>query len=301
LYRCANVIALVDQFLDHLTLEEGLSPKTREAYGGDLADFSRFAQAAGVHSASGVTRKMVLDYLHDQKNRGLSVSTIARRLVAIKVFFRFLLQEGLLTHDVTGVMEAPRLWKVLPGTLSMKEVERMLAAPAGDAAPALRDKAMLELFYATGLRVSEMAELTLENVHMDAGYVRCTGKGNKVRIVPFGDEARRHLVRYLGEARPKLLGKHASDQVFLTYRGAKFSRQGIWKLIKAYARRAAITKDVSPHTLRHSFATHLLANGAPLRMIQEMLGHADIATTQIYTHVDQGRLKSVHQQFHPRA
>jgi integrase/recombinase XerD len=295
------VLALADQFLDHLTLEEGLSPKTREAYGADLADFSRFVQAAGVHSPSGVTRKLVIDYLHAAKARGLSVSTISRRLVAVKVFFRYLLQEGLLQKDVTAVMESPRLWKVLPGTLSVKEVDRMLTVAVGNAPPAVRDRAMLELLYATGLRVSELATLTLEDLHLDSGYLRCMGKGSKVRIVPFGDEARRHVERYLREARTPLLGRKSSRHVFLTYRGAGFSRQGIWKLIKQYARRAGIARAVSPHTLRHSFASHLLANGAPLRMIQEMLGHADIATTQIYTHVDQGRLRAVHEQYHPRA
>ena len=295
------MLPLVDQFLDHLTLEEGLSPKTRAAYGGDLADFSRFVQAAGVHSASRVTRKLILEYLHALRNRGLSVSTLARRLVAIKVFFRYLVREGLLQRDVTGVMEAPRLWKVLPGSLSVKEVDRLLAAPSGETPRALRDKALLELLYATGLRVSELADLKMEDVHLEVGYLRCTGKGNKVRVVPFGDVARKHLDRYLREARPALLKQRSAAEVFVSPRGRKFSRQGIWKLLRGYARRVGITRRVSPHTLRHSFASHLLANGAPLRMIQEMLGHADIATTQIYTHVDEGRLKAVHQQFHPRA
>jgi integrase/recombinase XerD len=297
----AYVIALADQFLDHITLEQGLSPKTREAYGADLAHFSRFVQALGVHSPSGVSRKMILDFLEHQKDRGLSVNTISRRLVAIKVFFRYLLQEGLLDRDVTAVMESPRLWKVLPGTLSMREVEALLGAVMGDKPACLRDRALLELLYATGLRVSELAEITLDDLHMDSGYVRCVGKGNKTRIVPFGDESRNQLMRYLEKARQDLLKGHTSRHVFITYRGAKFSRKGIWKLIRGYAAKAGITRKVSPHTLRHSFASHLLANGAPLRMIQEMLGHSDIATTQIYTHVDQRRLKAVHQQFHPRA
>ena len=202
----------------------------------------------------------------------------------------------------------------------VKEVERLLEAPAGNDRVSLRDKALLELLYATGLRVSEIAGLRLTDVHQEEGYLRCSGKGNKVRVVPFGEQARQHLRRYLSEGRvafPAAGGRAArpgrgtavpatdtaaaDGAVFLTYRGRPFSRKGIWKLIRHYARRAAIGKRVSPHTLRHSFASHLLANGAPLRVIQEMLGHADIATTQVYTHVDQGRLRAVHARYHPRA
>ncbi|MEI6148916.1 MAG: site-specific tyrosine recombinase XerD [bacterium] len=295
------MIALVDHFLDHISFECGLSPKTREAYGADLAGFSRFVQAAGIHSAREVTRKLLLSYLEHERDRGQSMNSIARRLVAIKVFFRYLVQEGLLEKDVTAVMESPRLWKVLPGTLSIKEVDLLLATIEGTDKFSIRDRAMLELLYATGLRVTELAELKLEDLHLDDGYVRTTGKGNKMRVTPFGDKARSQVDKYLREVRPGLAEKKTSRHVFLTFRGDKLSRKTIWKLIRGHARLAGITKKVSPHTLRHSFATHLLANGAPLRMIQEMLGHADIATTQIYTHVDQNRLKSVHHQFHPRA
>ncbi len=295
------MIALVDQFLDYVSFECGLSPKTRAAYGSDLAAFSRFAQAAGVHAPRAVTRKLLTDYLEHERDRGLEMNSIARRLVAIKVFFRYLVQEGLLDKDVTAVMDSPRLWKVLPGTLSIREVDLLLSSVAGDAPLVLRDRAMLEFLYASGLRVSELADMTLDDVNMDGGYVRCTGKGNKVRIAPFGEQAKRHLTRYLSDVRPMLARDRPLRNVFLTNRGTRFSRKTIWKNIRAYARKVGITKKVSPHTMRHSFASHLLANGAPLRMIQEMLGHADIATTQIYTHVDQNRLKSVHQQFHPRA
>jgi integrase/recombinase XerD len=231
----------------------------------------------------------------------MASNSISRRLVAIKVFFRFLQQEGMLTRNVTEVMESPRLWKVLPSTLSMKEVDRMLTQVGGTDRVSLRDRALLETFYATGLRVSEMADLGLDDLHFDSGYLRCVGKGNKTRIVPFAESTRRHLETYLEKSRKDFLGeKPDSRHVFLTYRGSKFSRKGIWKLIRSYARRAGIAKKVSPHTLRHSFASHLLANGAPLRIIQEMLGHADIATTQIYTHVDRSRHKSVIDRFHPR-
>ena len=295
------MIALISQFLDHVSFEQGLSPKTREAYGNDLTDFSRFAQAAGVHSPREVTRKLLLGYLEHERDRGLAMNSIARRLVAIKVFFRFLVQEGLLEKNVTAVMDSPRLWKVLPGALSIREVDALLKAVFGNDAMAIRDQAMMELLYASGLRVSELVNLPLEDLHLDSSYLRCTGKGNKMRVVPVGGKAKAAIERYLAEARPKFAKDPAVRQVFLTRRGTGFSRKTVWAQIGLFAKRAGITKKVSPHTLRHSFATHLLANGAPLRMIQEMLGHADIATTQIYTHVDQNRLKSVHQQFHPRA
>lgn len=295
------MIALVEQFLDYVSFEQGLSPKTREAYGMDLADFSRFAQAAGVQSPRDVTRKLLMEYLETERDRGLAMNSIARRLVAIKVFFRYLMREGLLEKDVMAVMESPRLWKVLPGTLSVKEVDALLNALAGDAPLTVRDRAMMELLYASGLRVSELTGLSLEELHLDSGYLRCTGKGNKTRIVPVGAKARAAVERYLSEVRPVFARDLAVRQVFLTRRGTALSRKTLWAQITLLAKRAGIDRKVSPHTLRHSFATHLLANGAPLRIIQEMLGHADIATTQVYTHVDQNRLKSVHQRFHPRA
>lgn len=300
--------ALVDQFLDYVSLERGLSDNTRKAYLADLQRFTRFLERKRITSFNDVKRSQVLDFLSAEKERGQSMSSISRRLVAVKMFFRYLQQEGMLGHDPSESMESPRLWKVLPGVLSMNEVDRMLSVPMGKDRVALRDKAMLELFYASGLRVSELGTLKLDDVHMDSSYLRCMGKGSKVRVVPFGDQARVHLERYVEEARPKFVASARNPEVagpgrfvFLTYRGQPFSRKGIWKVIKGYAKRAGIKKDVSPHTLRHSFASHLLANGAPLRVIQEMLGHADIATTQIYTHVDEGRLKSVHAKFHPRA
>ena len=225
---------------------------------------------------------------------------ISRRLVAIKIFFRYLQQESLLANNVTEVMDSPKLGRILPSTLTYKEIERFLASPAGEGRYALRDRAILELMYATGMRVTECASLKIDDVHMDSNYIRCLGKGNKMRIVPFGETAKQHLQRYLEKARPQFTKDPAQTQVFLTYRGKPYSRKGIWLLVKQHARRAGIVKQLSPHTLRHSFASHLLANGASLRIIQEMLGHADIATTQIYTHVDQRALKSVHERFHPR-
>jgi integrase/recombinase XerD len=216
------------------------------------------------------------------------------------MFLRYLQQEGMLDRNVAEVMDSPRIWRMLPEVLSPAEVERMLELPDGDDRISIRDKALLEMFYATGLRVSEMADIKLEDLHFDSGYLRCMGKGSKMRVVPFGEKAREYLVKYLSDARPDFLKERSGREVFLTYRGTKFSRKGLWLLIKNYAKRAGVRKNVSPHTLRHSFASHLLANGAPLRVIQEMLGHVDIATTQIYTHVDQGRLRAIHSRFHPR-
>lgn len=293
--------ALIEQYLDHVSLERGLSENTRRAYAADLTRFTAFIEKRGVRSFNDVRRKHITEFLMSERDRGISVNSIARCLVAVRVFFGYLQQEGMLDGNITEAMDSPKLWKVLPGTLTLREVGRLLDAPSGDTPRAVRDKALLEFLYATGLRVSELAELTLEDIHFEAGYVRSLGKGSKVRVVPFGAAARRSLERYLSDSRPRFVKATPDRHVFLTYRGRKFTRKGIWKLIKSYARLAGIEKSVSPHVLRHSFASHLLANGAPLRVIQEMLGHADIATTQIYTHVDQGRLRSVHAQYHPRA
>ncbi len=292
--------ALVDQFLDHILLERGLSPNTRSAYANDLGQFLRLLEAAKVSTWNSVQRNQVLDFLMSRKEKGLSASSISRMFVSIRVFFRYLNEESLMDHDVTEAMDSPRLWKILPETLSLKEVERLLAAPLGETPFAIRDRALLELFYATGLRVSELCGLALDDVHFDAGYLRCMGKGRKERIVPFSEAAAARLNRYLGEARPFFARDPHERTVLLTRLGKKFSRKSVWKLVKRHARTAGITKNISPHTLRHSFASHLLQNGAPLRVIQEMLGHADIATTQIYTHVDQSRLKSIHEKYHPR-
>jgi len=295
------VKSLIEMFLDYVILERGLSGRTREAYAADLFSFNDYLAGIGITSANDVTRDNIVDYLMDENNRGLSVNSISRRLVAIKVYFAFLQREGLLAGNVTEVMDSPRLWKVLPGMLSRSEVELLLDAPKGGSVYAIRDRAILELLYATGMRVSELCNLKQDDLHFDERYVRCIGKGNKVRVIPFGDRAAEVLDRYFAKSRPVLEKSGISKHLFLTYRGENFSRKGLWFLVKDYARRAGISKKVSPHTLRHSFASHLLANGAPLRVIQEMLGHADIATTQVYTHIDQKRLKSIHHQFHPRA
>jgi integrase/recombinase XerD len=292
---------LLDQFLDYISLERGLSENTRSAYAADIRDFLQYLQRHSIRSVNSVERRHLIDFLLSEKARGLQTTSLSRRLVAIKVFFRHLHREGLLNGNVADDMESPRLWKVLPDTLTYKEVERLLKAPDKNKRYGLRDRALLEVFYGTGLRVSELASLRIHDLHLGEGYLRCIGKGNKERVVPINSSATALLKRYLAELRPKLLPDPDAPELFVSSRGTSFSRQGLWKLIRGYARKAGIAKSVTPHTLRHSFATHLLANGAPLRVIQEMLGHADISTTQIYTHVDPARLRSVHAAYHPRA
>jgi integrase/recombinase XerD len=238
--------------------------------------------------------------MFDQKQKGLSANSIGRGLSAIKMFHRFLLRERLAKDDPTNLVDTPKLWKRVPEVLSSREVEAILQATNGKHWQAIRDKAILELFYATGLRVSELASLKLEDVNFDVGYVRCLGKGRKERIVPVGRKAKEALHHYCDTTRKKLLKNQIAGALFVSRLGKKISRQSLWKLIKFYARKANIKKPIKPHTLRHSFATHLLEHGADLRSVQEMLGHADISTTQIYTHVDRERLKSIHKEFHPR-
>jgi integrase/recombinase XerD len=292
---------LVDQFLDYISLERGLSPNTCQAYQSDLTKFIEFLERRKTATLNDVSRKDILDFLLSEKDDGLGVNSISRLFVAVKVFFRFLQQEALLSQNITEAMDSPKLWKALPATLSVKEVEHLLAAPAGDKPAAVRDRALIEVLYATGLRVSELCSLTIDNIFFDAGYLRCTGKGQKERVVPFSEKAAEALKIYLNGARASFTQNPRNRFVFISRRGQKISRKTVWKLIKQYARKVGIQKKLSPHTLRHSFASHLLANNAPLRVIQEMLGHADITTTQIYTHVDQSRLKSIHEKFHPRA
>lgn len=293
--------ALLENFLDYISLERGLSINTRKAYADDIRQFLDELTLKGVTSLSQVSRKQVLDHLMAMKAKGMSTNSISRHLVSIKVFFRYLQQEGMLDRNVTDTMDSPKLWKILPDTLSEKEVDLLLSAPDMNKPLGVRDRAILELFYASGLRVSELANLQLADLHLEEGYIRCIGKGRKERVIPTGEVSIRLLKRYLEEIRPQLTEDPKMTIVFVSRRETPLCRQRLWQIIKEYTRRAGIMKNVTPHTLRHSFASHLLQNGAPLRVIQEMLGHADIATTQIYTHVNPERLKSIHQQFHPRA
>ncbi len=291
----------VDQFLDHLVFTRGLATNTRAAYADDLSRFVLFLEGRGVAGAAAVRREEITDFLTSERKRGVAGTTLARRLVTLKVFFGWLQAEGLLLDNVAAVVAAPRLWQRLPHTLGTEEVARLIGAAEGSAPLERRNRAILELLYAAGLRVSELITLRLEDLQLEAGYLRCFGKGGRQRVVPVGAAAIAAVELYLLEARPKLLRGRQSDTLLISQRGRALTRQRVWQLVEEYALAAAIRGHVHPHMLRHCFATHLLARGAELRAIQEMLGHVDIATTQLYTHVDSEKLLAMHRNFHPRA
>jgi integrase/recombinase XerD len=242
----------------------------------------------------------VINFMLAEKDHGIAPNSIARRLAAIRMFFRFLVRERMIKNDPTVLIDSPKLWKKIPDTLSLAEVEALLAQPSLRTPQGIRDKAILETMYATGMRVSEAVHLKLDGINLEVGFLRCIGKGNKERIIPLGRKAIASLQRYLTVSRPKFLRQKTSDALFVSRLGQRISRQSLWKLIKLYARQARIKKAIKPHILRHSFATHLLEHGADLRSVQEMLGHANIATTQIYTHINKDRLKTIHRMYHPR-
>lgn len=291
---------LVDEFLDYLSIEKGLSKNTREAYGSDLTKFLTYLGKHRIKDIDNIKRGHVTDYLMSEKEKGINPNSLSRNLISIRMFFRFLILNKYVEEDITTALESPRLWKILPFVLSVKEVEQLLKAPNTRTKFGLRDKALIELMYAAGLRVSEVVSLNVSDINMDVGFLRCIGKGSKERIVPIGKSAIFALKNYLKKTRAIFMKDLLVSNIFLTQKGGPFTRQGIWKLIKNYTRSAGIKKPITPHILRHSFATHLLSNGADLRVVQELLGHADITTTQIYTHVDKSRLKTIHKKFHPR-
>lgn len=292
----------VIQFLDHIAYERGLSDNTRVAYETDLLLFVAFLEAHGsVDAFSLVTRGHVASFLEEQRRQGMRASTRARRLIAIKVLFAFLCAEGVVPVNVTEVMDSPSKGRVLPRTLSEGEVVQLIGSVSGDSAYDVRDRSMLELFYACGLRVSEVTALRVGDVRLDEGVVRCTGKGDKQRVIPLGAVAAGWIRRYLVQARPCFArGDTTETCLFLTRRGTPFTRQGVFVMLEKRVLASQIGVSISPHVLRHCFASHLLAHGAQIRAIQEMLGHADIATTQVYTHVDEGHVTRTHAQFHPR-
>lgn len=290
----------LDLFLNYLAVEKGLSANTLEAYGRDLTRYLDFLEKEGISHPDGVTPQLVLRFLSHLKATGLAPRSRARALVALRVFHKFLLAEKITGTNPTARVEAPRSLNPLPHALSSVEVDRLLDAPQGERAFDLRDRAMLELLYATGLRVSELVSLKIGDLQLDVGYLRAFGKRHKERVVPMGEAASAVLERYLEEGRPVLDRGESRGVLFLNRDGRGLTRQGFWKIIKRRALEAGIHKKVTPHTLRHSFATHLLENGADLRSVQTMLGHADISTTQIYTHVTRERLRKIHEQFHPR-
>ena len=294
------VFFFFEEFINYLAVERGLANNTLMAYRRDLARYFSFMNEKKSKDARAIERKDITDFMQDQKGRGLSTTSICRSLSAIKMFHRFLVREGLSKTDPTNLIDMPKLWKRIPDVLSVQEIEAVLSAAKGGHWQAVRDRAILELFYASGMRVSELINLKLGSINLEVGYVRCIGKGRKERIIPVGKRAREALGKYCAAARQKLNKGNMSSDLFLSRLGKKMSRQSAWKIIKHYARKANIKKVIKPHTLRHSFATHLLEHGADLRSVQEMLGHSDISTTQIYTHVDKERLKTIHKQFHPR-
>jgi len=287
------------QYLEHLQVERGLSANSVSAYRADLCRLLK--ELAGKRSLDQARQADLLQVLRAMRLEGRSPRSVARWIVAVKGFYAFLVAEGVLGVDPALHLDAPRVWPALPKVLSFAEVEALLAAPKLDEPLGLRDKAMLEVLYAAGLRVSELIGLRLGDLHLDAGYLRCWGKGSKERVVPLGGAADAALQRYLAQGRPRLLQDRRSDVLFVNRRGAALTRQAFWKKIKRYGKEAGIGAPLSPHVVRHSFATHLLENGADLRAVQVMLGHADISTTQIYTHVNRERLRRLYKDFHPRA
>lgn len=286
-------------FLDSLWLESGLSKNTVEAYQRDLIGFATWLSKSDI-DLSAATRQDILRYQSERMRQGSKVRSDARLLSSLRRFYRYLCREEIRESDPTAQIESPRLGRPLPSSLTEQEVEDLLAQPDTTQALGLRDRTMLEVLYATGLRVSELITLQFEQVNMRQGLVRCIGKGNKERLVPLGEIALDWLQDYLMESRPELLNGKVTDDLFPTQRGKAMSRQAFWYLIKRYAKQAMIEKDLSPHTLRHAFATHLLNHGADLRVVQLLLGHSDLSTTQIYTHVAKERLKSLHTEHHPR-
>jgi integrase/recombinase XerD len=290
----------IDSFLAMVTVEKGLARNSVEAYGRDLAELSRFLLSKGLVSWDAVRPVDIRSYVASLRERGLGARSIARQVVTIRRIFRFLDGEGLIQEDPTPALLLRPGPRKLPHTLSGDDVRKLLAQPNPNETLGARDQAMLELLYATGLRVSELVNLQTRQISFQGDYVTVKGKGSKVRAVPFGRWAHEKLAAYVQEVRPRLLKGKSSPFVFANRSGKPLSRQGFWKLLRHYALRAGIDKRVTPHTLRHSFATHLLEGGADLRSVQTMLGHADISTTQIYTHVDGARLKAVHRRFHPR-
>jgi integrase/recombinase XerD len=303
----------IESFIRYLAVERGLSDNYQLSTQRSLNDFaSWYAEKSGGQRSAvsgqrekmawrAVTLPMMSEYLAEKKKAGLSAASIKLIVVALKIFFRFLAGKGEIKRDPTQALSLPRIERYLPETLNELQVEQLLNGINTKAPLGLRDRAMIELLYASGLRISELANSRLENFHPEEGTIRVIGKGNKTRIVPVGRKACEALACYLSTERPKLVKHRSGSEIFLSERGTKLTTARIWQIVKEKARMAGLEKNIYPHLLRHSFATHLLSNGADLRIIQEMLGHADISTTQVYTHVDQQRLKAVHRQFHPRA
>jgi integrase/recombinase XerD len=293
---------MIDAFLDHLRVERRLSPHTLESYGRDLAALGAYAAAAG-RQPEALDRHMLEAFVRQQVSRGLAPRSVARSVAAIRGYYRFLVLDRHLEKSPADQLQPPRAWPALPKFLSLDDVDALIAQPDVSTVLGLRDRAMIELLYATGMRVSELVGVRGADLHVRERYLTCVGKGNKERLVPMGDQASDWVERYQREGRPALAkarGVRPSPRLFLNARGAPLSRVGFWKILKKYGRQANLPAMLSPHVIRHSFATHLLDRGADLRAIQMMLGHSDLSTTQIYTHVLEARLRTVYDRFHPR-
>jgi integrase/recombinase XerD len=292
----------IEAFIRYLAVERGLSENYQLSTHRSLGEFAAWcANKQRINSPGEVTLPLISEYLAERKRAGLSASSIKLIVVALKIFFRFLATRGEVARNPTETLALPRIERYLPETLNELQIEQLLESVETKRPLGLRDRAMLELLYASGLRISEAANARLENFDAEEGVLRVTGKGNKTRLVPVGRKAREALAAYLAMERPKLIKRHTGSEIFLSERGTRLTTARIWQIVKRIGRHSGVDKNIYPHLLRHSFATHLLGNGADLRIIQEMLGHSDISTTQVYTHVDQQRLKAVHRQFHPRA
>lgn len=290
----------IDEYLNFLTVEKGVSRHTLDAYSRDLNRYMSFIQSSGINAIEDVTPDDVIYYLAQIKKDGLNARSVNRALAAVRGFYKFLIHEKKINANPFAQIEHTKVWTRLPDTLSKEDVNLLLGAPGLKTPRAIRDTAMLELMYATGIRVSEIITLTVSNINWQIGYVIVMGKGSKERIVPIGRSAYNCLYEYVNHTRPQFVKEYATNTLFLNKSGRGLTRQGFWKIVKKYALQVGLQKKVHPHTFRHSFASHLLEGGADLRSVQTMLGHADISTTQIYTHVTRERLKLIHKKYHPR-
>ena len=291
---------MIDPYLDHLRVERRLAAHTLESYARDLRALAKFAAGRRTRLEA-LDRHALEAFVRQQMSAGLAPRSVARSVAALRSFYRFLVVEGRIPHSPADDLRAPRAWPALPNFLSIEQVDALVESPDVSTPLGLRDRAMIEVLYATGLRVSELVAIRAGDLHLDAEYLTCVGKGNKERLVPIGGAATTWVRRYQREGRPALAEGRSTPRLFLNARGGPLSRVGFWKILKGHGRRAGLPASLSPHVLRHSFATHLLDRGADLRAIQLMLGHADLSTTQIYTHVLEARLRSVYDRFHPRA
>lgn len=293
---------LLGKYFDYLLIERGIAQNTMESYGRDLRRFISFIQEKKeITDVKGVNSETIIEYLTQIRDEGLAANSVNRALAALRGFYKYLLREKIIVDNPLANIELAKVWMKLPDTISKEEMKTILAQPGGQNNAALRNSAMLELLYATGIRVSELINLTMNSINWQVGFLIVMGKGSKERIVPVGKVAYDCVRRYVDDVRPKLMQKKMTDVLFLNRFGGKFTRQGFWKIVVGYARKAGLQKKVYPHTFRHSFASHLLEGGADLRTVQVMLGHSDISTTQIYTHLTREKLKEVHQKYHPRS